>query len=555
MRWLLLCGLIVGCTGSTPGVRENLQTIPLAVTIDDLPFVGPVAAGQTRDSAIRAIVTTLAERRVPATGFVVCGRTDKNLERLTIWRRSGVELGNHSTSHRSLDVVGADAWLADVTDCQTRLTDRLGAAPRWFRYPFLQTGAEPELRAAASDGLRRAGLRRAPVSVDTADWVFAKPYAEATKTDRTRARRIARAYREHILRAWRHYRRVAVERTGREIPQVLLLHANAILADELPRVLDMLAADGARFVDMESALSDPVYTEGRDDWIDPVGASWLYRLAPADKTAWGWDRGQQRTIEARFLGRSEAEPIRIGRDTSVRRIKDSPAWVVRHDRPVAANALVYRTAEGIPVLVDTPWTAEATRDVLDWAATRFGRPIAVAIVGHYHADSAGGIGALRAAGIDSVGSVLTARLIVDKGAALQRTMVKQFGPAFEGPVPQPPTRVIEALAEVGATHSLTVGGSEIRVVFPGPAHAPDNVVTYFAESRVLFGGCMVKGGNSLGFLGDADLASWPQAIDRLKALGAKVVVPGHGDRMDADQLENTQRLLREKNAGGRPIGK
>jgi metallo-beta-lactamase class B len=91
-------------------------------------------------------------------------------------------------------------------------------------------------------------------------------------------------------------------------------------------------------------------------------------------------------------------------------------------------------------------------------------------------------------------------------------------------------------------YSEEVGGESIRVVFPGAGHTSDNVVTWFPASGILFGGCMIKGGPDLGYLGDADLESYPAAAARVEALGARVVVSGHGDRFDAEQVAHTRAL-------------
>lgn len=542
--------LAIGATGVScaPASRPtpatpSADTVPLAITIDDLPFVGPTTGNEPPAQVVERMVRTLLDRGIPATGFVVCRRAEDQPNAWQRWIGAGLALGNHSYTHRALDDVDVSEWLTDVERCQVKLTNDIGSTPKWFRYPYLRTGADAPRRAAGEKGLAALSLRRAPVTVDTADWAFANTYAHAKTTDSDRAEQIAAAYIEHLRGSWRHYRRVAQTRTGREIAQVILLHANAILADQLPRLLDMLQAEGAHFVSLDEAMTDPVY-RATDDWLDPVGASWLYRLAPADIAAWGWDRGQLAAIQARFEDRPEERFGRIGRSTRVRRLDGSPAWVIRHDKPVAANALVYRTKDGTPVLVDTPWTDEATREVVDWAAVRFGRPLALAIVGHFHADSAGGIGALRADGIVTIGSSHTAHLIETRGAFLQKTLIETYGPAFAGPPPVPPAQTFDP--EVG--YETEVGGTKIRIFYPGAAHAPDNVVTFFEESGLLFGGCMIKAGDSLGYLGDADLASWPAAVRRLIALSPQLVIPGHGDRFGPDLLPHTLDLLDQHRA-------
>jgi hypothetical protein len=55
---------------------------------------------------------------------------------------------------------------------------------------------------------------------------------------------------------------------------------------------------------------------------------------------------------------------------------------------------------------------------------------------------------------------------------------------------------------------------------------------------------MLKIGNSLGYLGDASLDTWEPALARLAALGATIVVPGHGRTGGPEIIANTLRLVR-----------
>ncbi len=54
---------------------------------------------------------------------------------------------------------------------------------------------------------------------------------------------------------------------------------------------------------------------------------------------------------------------------------------------------------------------------------------------------------------------------------------------------------------------------------------------------------MVRGGESLGYLGDSGLEHWPEAIRKLQQYEVEVVVPGHGERLDPGLLEHTLELL------------
>jgi glyoxylase-like metal-dependent hydrolase (beta-lactamase superfamily II) len=96
--------------------------------------------------------------------------------------------------------------------------------------------------------------------------------------------------------------------------------------------------------------------------------------------------------------------------------------------------------------------------------------------------------------------------------------------------------------------TLTFGGEPVHVTYPGPAHSQDNVVVHLPSRGILFGGCMLKVGDTLGYLGDASLATWDAALAHVRALGASVVVPGHGQVGGPEIIENTSRLLRAAHA-------
>jgi glyoxylase-like metal-dependent hydrolase (beta-lactamase superfamily II) len=83
-----------------------------------------------------------------------------------------------------------------------------------------------------------------------------------------------------------------------------------------------------------------------------------------------------------------------------------------------------------------------------------------------------------------------------------------------------------------------------------PGHAPDNIVVWFPDQRILFGGCLIKSASAdgLGFTGDADLATWPEAVRRVAArYHPTLVVPGHGPLALGDApLRHTLDLLTTK---------
>ncbi len=299
MTAAILAAAALACRppSASPLPAPRPSPVEVAVTIDDLPFIGGVAAGDSPARAIDRIVAALRAAGAPATGFVACDRIG-DVPILARW--GSLPLGNHSSSHRPIDALEPAAWLADIRACRDRLSELGGRTPRYFRYPFLQQGRTAGRRDAARATVRELGHEPAPVSIDTSDWVLNPPYVSALRAgDRARRQAIATAYVEHLVSALRHYREVARERLGRDVKHILLIHANALAADHLGAALAAYRREGARFIALEAALSDPVYARP-DDYAGPIGLSWLYRFAPARGAAWAWDRAQERELSRRF---------------------------------------------------------------------------------------------------------------------------------------------------------------------------------------------------------------------------------------------------------------
>lgn len=71
-----------------------------------------------------------------------------------------------------------------------------------------------------------------------------------------------------------------LEVVGRPIPQILLIHANQLNADSMPKLLAMFRKRGYQFITLEDALKDPAY-QLPDGYTGNNGFSWLHRWAAA----------------------------------------------------------------------------------------------------------------------------------------------------------------------------------------------------------------------------------------------------------------------------------
>jgi peptidoglycan/xylan/chitin deacetylase (PgdA/CDA1 family) len=210
----------------------------LALTVDDLP--GPPGSLVSKDPAAlaattRELLAAVARHRIPAVGFVNEGKLDvpgetaderaARIAVLRLWTAAGLELGNHTYSHRSLNREPLEAFQEDVVRGEpvTRaLLAEQGRTLRWFRHPFLQVGLELDKRRAFERFLAGRGYRVAPVTVDNDEYVFAAVYADARRRgEPARADRVAAAYLEYMDTVFAFVEEVSRRLAGREIAQVL----------------------------------------------------------------------------------------------------------------------------------------------------------------------------------------------------------------------------------------------------------------------------------------------------------------------------------------------
>jgi metallo-beta-lactamase class B len=224
----------------------------------------------------------------------------------------------------------------------------------------------------------------------------------------------------------------------------------------------------------------------------------------------------------------------------------APGTFVLHEaQPWASNILLVQMPDASLVLVNAPATEASTRILLQYLQARFGKQPLTVVNSHHHVDSVGGNALLLEHGAEVIASTQTAELIASNTPADIVSIVRDklvppaYAPDFEHTRLAQPSRTFDPAAGL----TLQVAGEDVRILYPGPAHSVDNVVVFFPARGVLFGGCMVRSGDSLGPTENADLAHWPSAIAALQALDPKLVVPGHGVRFDAEQLAHTLQLL------------
>jgi glyoxylase-like metal-dependent hydrolase (beta-lactamase superfamily II) len=232
----------------------------------------------------------------------------------------------------------------------------------------------------------------------------------------------------------------------------------------------------------------------------------------------------------------------IGHGLVVREVARD-AWVVTEETAHDTNVLVVRLGDGTLVLCSSPFDTAATRTLVEWLRSRHAPPRMVAVNTHWHLDGTGGNEAYREAGVTTYASTHTQALSTERGNALRRDAAAGFEGEMADRVRRTALVPADRTFEEEAGLVLELGGERIEVMHPGRAHSADNVVVFFPARGILFGGCMIKVGDSLGYLGDASVEGWGPALDAVEGLGARIVVPGHGPAGGPELIEHTRRLV------------
>jgi metallo-beta-lactamase class B len=188
---------------------------------------------------------------------------------------------------------------------------------------------------------------------------------------------------------------------------------------------------------------------------------------------------------------------------------------------VLCNGLIVRD-KNEAIIFDTPTNDKSATELIKWTKETLHCKINAVIPTHFHDDCLGGLKAFDENNIPSYANVKTIEL-----AKKNNLVVPKNG-------------FIDTL-------TLKVGDEIVTVKFFGEGHTKDNVVGYFPSENILFGGCLIKELKaSKGYLGDANVASWSNTIEKVKMEYPNViiVVPGHGEYGSSKLLDYTIKLFK-----------
>jgi metallo-beta-lactamase class B len=185
-----------------------------------------------------------------------------------------------------------------------------------------------------------------------------------------------------------------------------------------------------------------------------------------------------------------------------------------------ANAMYLVTSEGV-VLIDSPWDTTQFQPLLDSIRTRHHKEVVLCIATHFHEDRTGGLEYYRRQGIKTYTTRQTDELSKKRG--MKRA---------------------EYLIDKDTVFRL--GQYSFQTYYPGPGHAPDNIVIWFGDEKILYGGCLVKSvdDNSLGNLSDASVKDYAMSLRNVQKKCRKpgFIITGHNNWTDTKSLKHSLKM-------------
>ena len=273
-----------------PGLVFFGQKKQVCFSFDDLPLVtyGTTDTSYQKKTFTRLILS-LKENEIPAIGFVNevklynnKGLNQFQVELLTRWIDSGLEIGNHTFSHPNYYTVSFKEYSQDILKGEKvtkEILARKGLSLKYFRYPYLQTGGSAIKADSLNKFLSDHGYKAAPVTIANDDFYFALAYRRTqVRKDTNLLKQIGHDYIFYMEKKLKYFEAMAYKLFGRNINQILILHSNALNADYVDSLATMFRKNNYEFVNIDKALEDEAYKSPITvfgNW----GISWLDRWA------------------------------------------------------------------------------------------------------------------------------------------------------------------------------------------------------------------------------------------------------------------------------------
>jgi peptidoglycan/xylan/chitin deacetylase (PgdA/CDA1 family) len=267
---------LLNARGNEPNPDRAFDGMEIALTIN-----GMISSSADPDSNqddlcytennpenLKKLIDALKKNQMPPTVDFIVGRyMDPAL--LQEWLQSGNLIGNMTYGSLKATHWSALDFIADIERGEQALAPLLEKFPqkqKYFRYPRMKPSQENQPRAQIKAHLDRLGLREVPVTIDAKDYKFNQIYCAAlARADTSCANYIKEEFKRLLRDTTLRAQAIARKLAGYDPKHILMVEADQFTCDNLDEILRWYKLQGARFIALDEALRDQIYTKlGKD---------------------------------------------------------------------------------------------------------------------------------------------------------------------------------------------------------------------------------------------------------------------------------------------------
>ncbi len=270
--------------GEAASKAGQKRTGQICITFDNLP------AERIYDKKVRKwindrILSALKKHNIKAAGFVIGDNIEGDWSIIERWLEDGHIIGFQPYSGQDVNEVPTGFLVDDINKGMESIENMVTSyqqSGRYFRYPLLRYGKNPEIRGQIEDFLTQENVRVVHATVVPEDFVYNMTADKiAGSTDSVRIGELRREYIAHIQACLDSAEILAGKVMERKVKHIIELHANRINGMFLDDIISSLSQRGYSFISLPEALQDKLY-DARDAYFGDQMVSFLRRIQLSD---------------------------------------------------------------------------------------------------------------------------------------------------------------------------------------------------------------------------------------------------------------------------------
>jgi cyclase len=183
------------------------------------------------------------------------------------------------------------------------------------------------------------------------------------------------------------------------------------------------------------------------------------------------------------------------------------------------------------IVVDTKTTVDSSKEVQAEIAKLTPKLVDTAIVTHSDGDHVNGLAGFPPG------------LTIIAQENCKKEMEASAGTRGAAPQDRLPTKTI------AKDESMTIDGVRVRLLHWAPAHTSGDLIVYFPDQKVVFGGDLLvtnRPDTNIHVDKHGSAAGWMENVKGMIALDADTYVTGHGDMMTKDDVKKKLAFIQDK---------